>query len=430
MKKFSFKLMFVSLAAMATIACESSSDNGGDDNGLESGRTDLISIYSYTNAGSASGTSTITVKSGEGLYIDQNYELAAPIFVEKGAVLKIAAGVTITHKDNENEVYIMICQGGQILAEGTSSDPIIMTSELGTEGAWGGIQICGYARANIGTSLSEVGDCTYGGDDDTDNSGILRHVIVKYAGQIFTSEKEANGFTFYAVGNNTVVEYCTAYKGGDDGFEWFGGSVNAKYLVSIGNRDDQFDWTEGWRGCAQFLFADHIDNACDQTIEGDNSKSDYDAEPISFPTLANLTLVGDINGSEDSGVLLRNGTKFAIYNALCSGKATDIRISDVDSDKSASYTGTYPTSSSLESSESVFKNVYTNTFKNDDDSSIYVFTTDNTVNGSSKTYTSSSTETADACGLGTINGFTFDAAHYAGSGNTWMSQAMRNLLVE
>jgi hypothetical protein len=29
--------------------------------------------------------------------------------------------------------------------------------------------------------------------------------------------------------------------------EFFGGTVNTN-LISIGNEDDQFDWTEGWSG--------------------------------------------------------------------------------------------------------------------------------------------------------------------------------------
>ena len=83
----------------------------------------------------------------------------------------------------------------------------------------------------------------------------MRYVRVEYTGFAFDEEHEANGITFYCVGNGTTVEYCQAYRGSDDGFEWFGGSVNVKYLVSTDCSDDSFDWTEGWNGKAQFLVA-------------------------------------------------------------------------------------------------------------------------------------------------------------------------------
>ena len=43
-----------------------------------------------------------------------------------------------------------------------------------------------------------------------------------------------------------------ALYGKDDGIEIFGGSVNLKYVVSMGNSDDCIDWTYGWRGKGQF----------------------------------------------------------------------------------------------------------------------------------------------------------------------------------
>lgn len=178
-----------------------------------------------------------------------------------------------------------------------------MTSEKKEYGAWGGLHICGKAPVNVsGTAISEIGDATYGGNIVDDNSGILRYIRIEYAGYNFSEEKEANGFTFYGVGNGTTVEYLQAYMGSDDGFEWFGGTVNVKYLVSFGNSDDSFDWTQGWCGKGQYLVAyqptkDILGYDCDALIEADNSSDNFSATPVSHPVLSNLTLVG--NNSAD-----------------------------------------------------------------------------------------------------------------------------------
>ena len=164
-----------------------------------------------------------------------------------------------------------------------------MTATKKEAGAWGGIHICGKAHSNVegGTGKSEIGDATYGGSDDADNSGVLKYVRIEYSGYAFDSEHEANGFTFYGVGNGTTIEYCQAYKGSDDGFEFFGGSVNVKHVVSVSCSDDSFDWTEGWNGYGQFM-------------------------------VAYQTLIG--NGGSKQGIRLRAGTQASIYNALITGK--------------------------------------------------------------------------------------------------------------
>ncbi|MEG0456412.1 MAG: hypothetical protein RR559_13945, partial [Bacteroides sp.] len=221
-------------------------------------------------------------------------------------------------------------QGGKIEAVGTAAAPIVMTAENEEAGAWGGLHICGRAPINIGsTGKSEVGDAPYGGTDADDNSGTLKYIRLEYAGYKFTSEKECNGFTFYGVGRGTTLEYLEAYKGSDDGFEWFGGTVNAKYLMSVSNSDDSFDWTEGWSGKAQFLVAYQEPSAtlgytCDCLIEADNYDKNMDATPVSSPTLSNLTLIGADNAEGKRGIRLRAGTQAKIYNALVTGKSSNL----------------------------------------------------------------------------------------------------------
>ena len=105
-----------------------------------------------------------------------------------------------------------------------------MTSEKKEAGAWGGLHICGKAPINVegGKGTSEIGDAPYGGDDAADNSGVLKYIRLEYTGYAFSEESESNGVSFYGVGNGTTVEHLQAYKGSDDGFEWFGGTVNVK----------------------------------------------------------------------------------------------------------------------------------------------------------------------------------------------------------
>ncbi len=56
-------------------------------------------------------------------------------------------------------------------------------------------------------------------------------------------------------GSGTTLEYVQTLAGLDDSFEWWGGAVDGRYLVSYESGDDHFDWTEGYRGRNQFLIA-------------------------------------------------------------------------------------------------------------------------------------------------------------------------------
>ena len=249
------------------------------------------------------------------------YLLTGGLHVKEGATLTIEPGVTIVAKDDNQVDYILIEQGAKIDAQGTAENPIVMTAERKEPGSWGGLHICGKAPINAGTDAkSEIGDASYGGQDAGDNSGILRYIRVEYGGYAFSEEKEANGFTFYGVGNGTTVDHLQAINGSDDGFEWFGGTVNVKYLVSTNNTDDSFDWTEGWCGKGQFMVAYQESSECDCLMECDNNDNDNYKTPVSQPLLANVTLVG--NNSEDNsrGIRLRAGTQASLYNFIVTGK--------------------------------------------------------------------------------------------------------------
>ncbi len=268
-------------------------------------------------------TENVTLETGK------NYTLNGGIHVKAGATLTIQPGVTITAKHDGTVDYILVEQGAKIDAQGTASQPIVMTSEKKEAGAWGGLHICGYAHTNNGSGSSEIGNAPYGGNNDADNSGTLKYIRLEYTGYAFDEEHEANGVSFYGVGNGTIVEHLQAYKGSDDGFEFFGGSVNVKYLVATSCSDDSFDWTEGWNGKAQFLVAyqegeTSLGYACDCLMECDNNGTNFAATPVAHPVIANATLIG--NGGEAQGVRLRAGTEVELYNTIITGKGKALTV--------------------------------------------------------------------------------------------------------
>ncbi len=305
-KSILFTLASVAFGIILFTSCERNNNGGGTEE-----KTDLIGEVKENK----------TLKSG------LTYHLTGGLHVKSGATLIIEEGVTIVAKDDNIVDYILIEQGAKIMAKGTASKPIIMTSERKEAGAWGGLHICGKAPINVtgATSKSEIGDATYGGSDAADNSGVIKYVRLEYTGYAFSEEKESNGLTLYGVGNKTEIDYVQAYKGSDDGFEWFGGTVNVKHLISSYSSDDSFDWTEGWCGKAQFLIAIQAPEAelgyeCDCLIEADNNSKDAVAAPISHPILSNVTLIGNNSTKNKRGIRLRAGTEVELYNVLVMGK--------------------------------------------------------------------------------------------------------------
>ncbi|QCX52467.1 hypothetical protein [Elizabethkingia sp. JS20170427COW] len=199
-------------------------------------------------SGTLSGTLTkdLIIKKG-------NYNLEGIVKVPKGITLTIEAGANFTVSTSKSS-SLVILQGAKIIAEGTADLPIVFTTANKKPGDWGGITLYGEAPIK-GTNgadkaLSEDGNATYyGGNDSNSNSGILRYVRVEYAGKkIGDGTSETNTFTFYSVGAGTVLENLVAYKGTDDGFEFFGGTVSASNLIAYGNYDDSFDWQDAWSG--------------------------------------------------------------------------------------------------------------------------------------------------------------------------------------
>lgn len=344
------KLFSMALLAGMTLfaACSEDETNNNGDNGIADGTT-------------LSGTITedVTLKAGN------TYKLSGAYTVEEGATLNIEQGVKIVSVYDDNVDYILIKQGGKINAKGTADAPIVMTSEKEEAGAWGGIHICGRAHTNAegGKGSSEIGGAEYGGNDDKDNSGTLQYVRLEYTGYAFDEEHEANGISFYGVGSGTTVDHCVAYKGSDDGFEFFGGSVNVSNMVVISCSDDSFDWTEGWNGTGTDLVAyqeaeSTLGYDCDCLIEADNNENNYQATPIAHPTLKNLIFVG--NGGSKQGVRLRRGTQVTMDNAQICGKGKALTVESTETETALTDGTSSITNTTISNDVDSEKGIYTN----------------------------------------------------------------------
>lgn len=309
--------MVLCASMTAFTACDDDDDAAGvPAAGVENG------LDAATNTLGGDVTSDLTLEAGK------SYTLSGALQVKAPAKLTIPAGVTITANNDGQVDYILIEQGAKIDAQGTAQSPIVMTAENKSMGAWGGLHICGRAPINTqsGTGLSEIGNAAYGGSDAGDNSGILKYVRLEYTGFAFDEEHESNGISFYGVGNGTQVSYVQACNGSDDGLEFFGGTVNIDHCVVVDCTDDSFDWTEGWSGTGRYLVAYQTDSSCDCLIEADNNGDNFDASPVSHPTLENLTLVGNNSSENSRGVRLRAGTYVTMSNAQITGKPKALTV--------------------------------------------------------------------------------------------------------
>ena len=274
------------------------------------------------------------------LTLDANntYTITGPTVVTDGVTLTIPAGMTIRAAATGADVYLAIAQGGRIIAEGTSTQPIVMTSASQTPNAgdWGGLILLGKAPINSvasGTATSEIGNLPYGGSDANDNSGILRYVRVEYSGGKASGQSENNGISFYGVGNGTIVEYIQVFEGKDDGVEFFGGTVNVSKMSVVNAEDDSIDWTEGYTGTITDAYVKH-GTTHDKGIEADGFNTDLgnNSNPVfwSNPQIVNLTIVGLGSGSSSEAVRLRAGTRTFMENVHISGYAEGFDLDDAE----------------------------------------------------------------------------------------------------
>jgi len=134
----------------------------------------------------------------------------------------------------------------------------------------------------------------------------LRWISIRNGGSNLASDNEINGLTMGGVGRGTTIEYIEVFANLDDGFEWFGGTVNTSNLVSAFNDDDTFDMDEGFRGLHQFWFSiiGAGNSNGEHGGEHDGGTDPQDGEPFTNPTIANVTYIGagaEGGGQDDSG---------------------------------------------------------------------------------------------------------------------------------
>jgi hypothetical protein len=261
---------------------------------------------------------------------DKNYILNGFVFVDSGATLTIEPGCVIKGHPGqaENASALLVARDGRIIADGTVAAPIIFTASsdwtddlnsipVDLKGGWGGLLVLGRATINLtGGEKNIEGIPTteprgyYGGSDDDDDSGIIRYVSIRHGGSIIGANNEINGLTMGAVGRGTTIEFVEVFANLDDGFEWFGGTVNCRNLVSVFNDDDCFDYDEGWRGRGQFFFSLQHPTIGNRGAEQDGGIAPEDALPYSDPYIANVTYIGSgfssSNADNDVAMIFRD----------------------------------------------------------------------------------------------------------------------------
>ncbi|WP_282079831.1 hypothetical protein [Aquimarina algiphila] len=265
--------------------------------------------------------------------------LTGELAVKDGATLTIEAGTTIKAAAGGTGVFIVVEQGGKIMADGTAAAPIKITSNAGNPrpGDWGGLLINGKAPiSGGGTSTTEVLPLQYGGTEAADNSGVLDYVIVEYTGARINGEKEFNGITLYGVGSGTQISNVAALFGDDDAIEFFGGTVSVTNALMVNARDDMFDWTQGWTGNGSNWYglrtADFTAISEDpRGIEGDGNldgNSPGDAGQ-SNPTIDGITIINSGIIEMADMIKIRRGSGATITNAYIALNNEDASASDL-----------------------------------------------------------------------------------------------------
>ena len=232
------------------------------------------------------------------------YRLSSSYIVQDGASLTIPAGTKIIADAAGTDVYIAVLMGGQIFINGTADNPVVIASDLGKPGDWGGLTICGKATTTAGENAeAEVGGFIYGGTTDDDNSGSVEYLVIKGTGAQINPESQYNGISLYAVGSATKIENVAVIDGADDGVEYFGGTVTSKNVYVENCEDDAIDWTEGWSGGIENTYISH-------TIEGFSTA--FEADKVNNnPTFTNVTAISETGGTalqfkKESGATITN----------------------------------------------------------------------------------------------------------------------------
>jgi hypothetical protein len=354
MKRFNYLLLIGLLSANLFSSCS-------DDNA----EPDEVIVITPTTPVPASTTLTGAITSSVTLTKDKTWTLDGFVYVTNNATLTIQPGTKIVSR-RANAGVLVITRGAKIDAKGTAAEPIVFTSAEAAPipGDLGGVIIGGNATGNNNhLQMEGVTDATYnkfGGTNDDDNSGFLQYVRIEYGGKTANPNDEVNGLSMYGVGRGTTVDHIEVIRGLDDGYEFFGGSFDAKYLIAYNCGDDDFDFDDGYHGNLQYLvsikdpaFTDtKASGDFSNNLEWDNvsaSSKGYNTTPTTHARISNMTCIGNNNTGLTTaygyGARFRRGAQFEIVNSVFLG--SQLAAFSIESAESAA---------AYVSGESVFKN--------------------------------------------------------------------------
>lgn len=287
------------------------------------------------------------------------YLIKGFVYVKDGVTLTIQPGTIIKGALKEQDPAgqakggtLIVEPGGKLIAEGTADQPIVFTSSKPagqrTYGDWGGVVLIGKAPHNQLASRTFEGGIRGAFqkfDVANDNSGSLKYVRIEFGGIALTAGSEINGLTLYGVGTGTTIDYVQVSYGGDDAFEWFGGTVNAKHLVAYRNFDDDFDTDFGFTGKVQYALSLRDPAFADQSGSngfesdnqaGDGTNSGVAPTPVTAPVFANVsvfgtsgtpsTATGSGSGPYQSAMHLRRASAISIFNSVFVGYPEGLRL--------------------------------------------------------------------------------------------------------
>jgi hypothetical protein len=341
MKKYIF--CAIALTSLAIISCRKIEADGDKE-------------IVYVNQGGGTTGQTIILKDriNEDITLkkENTYILKGLVYVIGNHTMTVQAGTVIKGSFSGTDVAaLIITRGSKIVANGTITEPIVFTSSSPNpqSGDWGGIIICGKAGINtnyngiqgllrveggvdnsFGDGLAGSGDASVPTAIDTDNSGTLSYVRIEYAGYAFEPDKEINSLTLAGVGSGTTIDHVQVIYAKDDAFEWFGGTVNCKYLIATKTQDDDFDTDNGYRGNVQFglIIRDSAiaDISKSEAFESDNNSGGSTATPKTAAVFSNITAIGPRASLSNvgnslflAGTQIRRNSGISIYNSIIMG---------------------------------------------------------------------------------------------------------------
>jgi hypothetical protein len=354
------QLFYLSLAFLAITGCRKIETDGEKEIFVVTKEVAPVGVVSNTITLSGKITKDTTL-----LAKDVNY-LSGLVYVTKGVTVTVEAGAKVLGKSGTDVAALVICRGAKLVAKGTAEKPIVFTSASANpqSGDWGGIVLLGTATVNqsltwkgtsykgltsveggvndatVGYGLAGSGDTDFPTANDADNSGILQYVRIEYAGYAYQPDNELNSLTMAGVGNGTTIDHIQVTYAKDDAYEWFGGTVNCKYLIAYKTQDDDFDTDFGYSGNVQFgiVLRDSViaDISNSEAFESDNDGNGSDFTPKTTAVFSNITAIGPRihptygkgNTLFYAGAQIRRNSGISIQNSIFAGWPRGIQIDE------------------------------------------------------------------------------------------------------